>query len=438
VVVTNKNNNMSDLSTADALAQISVGSLGESVFESVEQAAPIAVFQLKYDCIADTNPKKINLGVGAYRTDQGKPWPLPVVREAERQIATDKSLDKEYLPTCGLPAFVKASTELLLGADHPAFAEDRVDGAQSISGTGALMLSAHFLVNFYGDRAETPVYVSKQTWGNHRAIFKRAGFKNIRDYAYWDADKLGLDINGMLDNLQNAPVGSIVILHGCAHNPTGCDATREQWVEIFKILISRKLFPIFDNAYQGFATGDPDFDAWAIRLYAQTGNEMFVTQSYAKNFGLYNERTGCLAMICQNREVINRMKSQITLVIRQLYSSPPVHGALIVSRVLNTPELKAEWLENIKTMSGRIMEMRTLLKGKLDEYEPSGSNRTWDHIVSQIGMFSFTGLNKNQCAWMKNERSIYLMDNGRISMAGVTGTNADYLAKCMVESFEHA
>jgi len=423
------------ISTEAALSQLKANNSDNSCFDGVAQAAPIPVFQLKYDCIADNNPKKINLGVGAYRTDQGKPWPLPVVREAERQIAEDKTLDKEYLPSTGLPAFVKASTELLLGIDHPAFKDDRVDGVQSISGTGALMLSAHFLVSFYGKGADTPVYVSKQTWGNHRAIFKKAGFKNIVDYAYWDAQNLNLNINGMLSDLRAAPEGSIVILHGCAHNPTGCDATREQWIEIFNILISRNLFPIFDNAYQGFATGDPDYDAWAIRLFAQTGNEMFVTQSYAKNFGLYNERVGCLAMVCKSREVINRMKSQLTLIVRHLYSNPPVHGALIVSRVLNNPSLRAQWMDNIRTMSGRILEMRALLRQNLEAID---QNRSWAHITTQIGMFSFTGLNKNQCLWMKRERSIYLMENGRISMAGVTADNAEYLARCMVDSFEHA
>jgi len=424
---------MSVLSTEDALAKIQ-GADGLSKFSDVAKAPPIKVFQLKEDCIADKNPDKINLGVGAYRTDQSKPWPLPVVLEAEKLIANNDKLDKEYLPATGLPAFTKASLELLLGADHPAIQESRTAGIQSISGTGALTLSAHFLVNFYGQREDTPVYVSQETWGNHRDIFKRAGFKNIKNYTYWSQDNWNLNISSMLNDLSSAPEGSIVILHGCAHNPTGCDPTREQWIEIFNILISRNLFPIFDNAYQGFASGDPEYDAWAIRLFARTGREAFVTQSYAKNFGLYNERTGCLAMIGKDQTTLTNMKSQIVLIIRQLYSNPPVHGALIVSTVLNDKELYAKWLDCLKVMSGRILEMRALLKENLEKRDGS---RSWSHITTQIGMFSFTGLNKAQCQWMIKERSIYLMDSGRISMCGVTSKNVEYLAASMIESFQH-
>ena len=228
-------------------------------------------------------------------------------------------LNTLHLPSTGLPEFVTASIKLLLGDDHKAITENRTTGVQSISGTGALMLAAHFLRNFYGDRENTPVYVSKETWGNHRDIFKRAGFNDLRNYSYWEQNSLSLNIDGLLEDLNSAPQGSIVILHGCAHNPTGCDPTRKQWVEIFKIVISRKLFPIFDNAYQGFASGDPSYDAWAIRLFAETGCEAFVTQSYAKNFGLYNERVGCLAMVGRSADILNKMKSQIVLIVRQLY-----------------------------------------------------------------------------------------------------------------------
>lgn len=425
---------MAELSTQDALQAIGAVQQAESCFSHVSQAPPITVFKLKDDYIKDTNPNKINLGVGAYRTGEGKPWPLPVVKAAEKLIVADTSLNKEYLPSTGLPEFVSASIKLLLGDDHKSISENRTAGIQSISGTGALTLAAHFLRNFYGDRENTPVYVSKETWGNHRDIFKRAGFNDLRNYSYWDNSSLSLNINGLLDDLNNAPEGSIIILHGCAHNPTGYDPTREQWIEIFKILIGRKLFPIFDNAYQGFASGDPAYDGWAMRLFADTGCEMFVTQSYAKNFGLYNERCGCLTMIGKSEETLNKMKSQIVLIVRQLYSNPPAHGARIVATVLNTPELYDQWRDNIKTMSDRIIAMRSLLRSDLEKLD---SARSWKHITTQIGMFSFTGLNKNQCEWMKAERSIYLLNTGRISMAGVNESNVQYLAKSMTESFEH-
>lgn len=425
---------MADFGTLDAIQALGLVEQKDSVFGHVTQAPPITVFKLKDDYVADTNPDKINLGVGAYRTGEGKPWPLPVVKAAEKLIVADESLNKEYLPSTGLPEFVTASIKLLLGDDHKAITENRTTGVQSISGTGALMLAAHFLRNFYGDRENTPVYVSKETWGNHRDIFKRAGFNDLRNYSYWEQNSLNLNIDGLLEDLNSAPQGSIVILHGCAHNPTGCDPTRKQWVEIFKIVISRKLFPIFDNAYQGFASGDPSYDAWAIRLFAETGCEAFVTQSYAKNFGLYNERVGCLAMVGRSADILNKMKSQIVLIVRQLYSNPPVHGARIVATVLNTPELYDQWRENIKTMSTRILAMRDLLRSELEQLD---SERSWQHITTQIGMFSFTGLNKNQCEWMKAEKSIYLLNTGRISMAGVNESNVQYLAKGMVDSFEH-
>lgn len=425
---------MAELSTQDALSAIGTVPQADSCFSHVAQAPPITVFQLKDDYLKDSNPQKINLGVGAYRTGEGKPWPLPVVKAAEKLIVANETLNKEYLPSTGLPEFVSASIELLLGKDHKAISENRTAGVQSISGTGALTLAAHFLRNFYGERENTPVYVSKETWGNHRDIFKRAGFQDLRNYTYWDNKNLNLNIENMMKDLSEAPEGSVVILHGCAHNPTGCDPTREQWVKIFKILIGRKLFPIFDNAYQGFASGDPSYDGWAMRTFAETGAEMFVTQSYAKNFGLYNERCGCLTMIGKNQETLNKMKSQIVLIVRQLYSNPPAHGARIVSTVLNTPELYQQWRENIRTMSDRIISMRDLLRSELEKLD---SQRSWGHITTQIGMFSFTGLNKNQCEWLKAERSIYLLNTGRISMAGVNESNAKYLAESMIESFNH-
>ncbi|XP_078488641.1 aspartate aminotransferase, cytoplasmic-like [Ciona intestinalis] len=394
-----------------------------SLFADVELAAPVVVFQLTADYNADDANKKINLGVGAYRTDEGEPWVLPVVRSVEAQMAIDPALNHEYLPILGLPSFRELATQLILGKDSRAILENRAGGVQSISGTGALRLAAEFLFRFYNKREKsTPVYVSSPTWGNQTAVFKNAGFTDMRTYRYWDPETRGLDYAGMLQDMKNAPEYSIFIFHGCAHNPTGVDPAHEEWKGIATVCKERNIFPVLDCAYQGFASGDPDVDAWSARMFVDLGFEVLICQSFAKNFGLYNERVGNLTMVMRDAPTLSRCKSQVELIIRAMYSNPPHHGARVVASTLANPAFKQEWLDNLHTMSSRIKDMRQLLHSKL---RAKGTPGNWDHIINQIGMFSFTGLNASQVQYLK-KRHIYLLSSGRINMCGLTTSNMEY------------
>ncbi|TRY61538.1 hypothetical protein TCAL_04172 [Tigriopus californicus] len=402
-----------------------------SEFAVVEAAPPIEVFQLSRDCQADTHTQKINLGVGAYRTPEGKPWILPVVKKAEAQLAKDidaETINHEYLPVLGLDSFATAATSMVLGKDSPALKEERAFGVQSLSGTGALRNGAEFL---FRQLKRTVFYFSDPTWGNHGLIFKNAGFTDARKYRYWNKDTCGFNFEGMIEDLQNAPEGAVIILHACAHNPTGIDPSQEQWGKIADVMQEKKLFPFFDCAYQGFASGDLDQDAWAVRFFVERGFEMFCSQSFSKNFGLYNERAGNLTVVVKDKSLIENMKSQITLIVRAMYSNPPAHGGRIVDLVLKDEQLFKEWCECIKVMSSRIIEMRQGLRERLEKLSTPGQ---WNHITEQIGMFSFTGLTPEMCQFLLKEKHVYLLKNGRISMCGVTPSNLDYLAESINEA----
>ncbi|VEN57843.1 unnamed protein product [Callosobruchus maculatus] len=399
-----------------------------SQFEDVELGPPIEVFLMNKLYNEDSFPNKVNLGVGAYRTNEGKPWVLPVVRIAEQALANDEILNKEYLPVLGLETFAVAATKMLLGVDNMAIIDNRAFGVQCLSGTGSLRVGAEFLAKVLGRKI---FYYSNPTWENHKLVFKNAGFEEGREYRYWCSKSRGLDINGMLEDLRNAPEGSVIILHSCAHNPTGCDPSPEQWDKIAEVMKERRLFPFFDSAYQGFASGDLDKDAAAVRNFANKGFELFCAQSFAKNFGLYNERVGNLTVILNNVDLVPNVKSQLTLLIRGMYSNPPSHGARIVSYVLSNKDLYDQWRENIRTMSSRIIQMRQLLR---DNLERLGTPGDWRHITQQIGMFSYTGLNVLQSENMVKKHHVYMLKSGRISMCGITPSNVEYVAKSIHET----
>ncbi|XP_072318657.1 aspartate aminotransferase, cytoplasmic-like [Eucyclogobius newberryi] len=399
-----------------------------SLFADVPQAPPVAVFKLTADFREDSHPQKVNLGVGAYRTDDCLPWVLPVVKKVERLIVEDESLNHEYLPILGLPEFRSAASKVALGDDSPAISENRVGAVQCLGGTGALRIGADFLRRWYNgtNNTSTPVYVSAPTWENHNGVFADAGFKDIRPYHYWDGKKRGLDLDGLVDDLEKAPEHSIFVLHACAHNPTGTDPTPDEWKKIAEIMKRRNLFVFFDSAYQGFASGSLEKDAWAIRYFVSLGFELLVAQSFSKNFGLYNERVGNLTVVARDSENLTRILSQMEKIVRTTWSNPPSQGARIVSKTLNSPELFAEWQGNVKTMADRVLLMRDQLRAKLLAL---GTPGTWDHITAQIGMFSFTGLNPKQVEYMVKERHVYLMASGRINMCGLTSKNIDYVAQ---------
>ncbi|CAG2175711.1 unnamed protein product [Oppiella nova] len=396
-----------------------------SRFDCVESGPAIEIFALSKAFKEDTFPQKVDLGIGAYRTNEAKPWVLPVVRKAELEIASDESLNHEYLGQLGDELFSSSATKMLLGSDSKAIAENRAFGIQCLSGTGALRIGADFLRRNAGFKI---VYISDPSWPNHRLLFLHAGFQEVRTYRYWDAPNRQLHFDGMLEDLRNAPEDSVVVLHACAHNPTGIDPTADQWKAIADVMEEKKLFPFFDCAYQGFASGDLDRDANSFRTFVDRGFETLCAQSFAKNFGLYNERIGNLTVVLKNPSPVVNVRSQITLLVRGNYSNPPVHGARIVGKVLNDAQLNQEWKNCIKLMSGRIQDMRKVLR---ENIEKLGTPGKWSHITEQIGMFSYTGLNGPQIKHLVDNYHIYLPKDGRISLSGINTNNVEYVAKAI-------
>ncbi|KAL2872514.1 aspartate aminotransferase [Aspergillus lucknowensis] len=408
-----------------------MGSSGGPVFStSVVPSAPEdPLFGLAQAYRQDPSDKKVDLVIGAYRDDNAKPWVLPVVKKADDLIRNDPNLNHEYLPIKGLAEYTLAAQKLIVGPQSPAIAENRVSTFQTISGTGAVHLGALFLSKFHPSRPT--LYLSSPTWANHHQIFTNVGF-SLANYPYFDAKTKGLDFNGMLTSLRSAPKGSIILLHACAHNPTGVDLTQEQWKEVAVVLRERDHFPFFDCAYQGFASGDLNRDAWAIRYFVEQGFELCIAQSFAKNFGLYGERTGAFHFVSapgpEATQSNAHVASQLAILQRSEISNPPAYGARIASRVLNDPALFAQWEEDLRTMSGRIAEMR---KGLRQRLEAKGTPGSWVHITDQIGMFSFTGLTEPQVKILREKWHVYMTKNGRISMAGLNTHNLDYFAEAV-------
>ncbi|GAA5825515.1 hypothetical protein JCM5353_002323 [Sporobolomyces roseus] len=409
------------------------------VFHSTPLAPADPIFALTAGYQSDQFPQKVNLGVGAYRDDQGKPFVLPTVRKAKKILADDDTLDHEYLPIAGLPGFVNATSKLIFGKDSPAIKEGRVSTIQTISGTGANHYGGAFLERFYepwqGKKAEDKIiYISNPTWANHKSIFSNVGLKTV-DYPYYDPSTIGLNLSKFLEFLQQAPEQSVFLLHACAHNPTGVDPTRDEWKEISRIFKEKKHFAFFDCAYQGFASGSLDNDAWAVRHFVSTGIPLLVCQSYAKNAGLYGERIGALNIVASHSGKeeggSERIKSQLLILQRQEISNPPTFGARIMSLILNDEKLFGEWCNDIETMAHRIISMRSKLFELLtNTYKtPSPGPNGWNHVKDQIGMFTFTGLNPEQCKKLVENGHIYLTGNGRVSMAGLNNNNIEYVAE---------
>ncbi|OBT56527.1 hypothetical protein VE04_03315 [Pseudogymnoascus sp. 24MN13] len=390
--------------------------------DAVPQAPEDPLFGLMAAYRADTFDKKVDLGIGAYRDDNAKPWVLPVVKKADDILRNDPALNHEYLPIAGLPDFTSAAARVMLGADSPAIKEKRVTSVQTISGTGACHLGGMFLSRFY--KPKPTIYLSNPTWANHNQIFTNAGL-SIAQYPYFSASTKGLDFDGMKKTLQEAPDRAVILLHACAHNPTGVDPTQEQWKEIASIMRAKKQFPFFDSAYQGFASGDLAKDAWAVRYFVDQGFEMCLAQSFAKNLGLDDERAA-LPLMPQRPSPASPRNWPSSSALR---SRPrPADAARIASTILNDEGLFSQWEEDLRTMSGRIEEMRKALRGKLEEL---GTPGTWSHITEQIGMFSFTGLTEAQVLKIRKDAHVYMTKNGRISMAGLNTGNVEYVARAV-------
>lgn len=398
-------------------------------FNHVKQAPADPILSLSIGYKNDKDPNKVNLGIGAYRSEDGKPYVFPVVRLAEQKIANNTSLDKEYAPIDGEAAFNKGARGVLFGWNHKDVTSGRVATCQTLSGTGALRVIAEFLAK----HRPSPIYVSNPTWGNHNQVFATAGLQ-IRQYRYFDKKTKGLDINGMLEDLRNATPGSVVLLHTCAHNPTGVDPTLDQWKDIAAVCRERSLFPFFDTAYQGFVSGDLDKDGVGLRYFLEQGFDMVIAQSFAKIMGLYGERTGALHVVCNNKGIADKVLSQLKIIIRSNYSSPPRHGARIAGMILNDPSLRQQWLDELVNVTIRMNEMRKLLRAALERV---GAKGTWDHVTTQIGMFSFTGLTTTQSSAMVSKHHVYMTKNGRISVAGLTKQNVEYVARAIKDVTEN-
>lgn len=397
-----------------------------SQLSSVEQAPSDLVLGITEAFKADTSSDKLNLGVGAYRTEELNPYILNVVQKAERRII-DRNENKEYLPIEGLASFRKATADLLFGSDSPALQQGRIATLQALSGTGSLAVAAQFIHQFIPNAA---VYVSDPSWPNHHNIFKLAGVET-RKYRYFDSKTVGLDFDGMIADIKAAPSGSIILLHGCAHNPTGIDPTKEQWTTIADTIESCGHIAFFDVAYQGFATGDLDTDAYAPRYFDARGLEFLVAQSYSKNLGLYGERVGAINIVTADAETAGRVLSQLKRLARAIWSNPPTHGARIVSEVVNDAALFEEWKEEMRLMSGRIMNVRKVL---YDHLVALNGDRDWGFVTSQIGMFTFTGLTSKQVENMTAAHHVYMTKDGRISLAGLNKAKAEFLARAIDDS----
>jgi aspartate/tyrosine/aromatic aminotransferase len=381
--------------------------------------------------MADPDPRKINLGVGAYRTEEGKPMVLDVVKKAEEKILaeTGTTIFKEYSTIDGPPLLKTLTQKLAFGEDCEAVASSRIASAQGLSGTGSLRVAGEFIKAYLKPEAHE-IWVSNPTWGNHNTIFQKAGL-DVKEYNYYQPETRGFNFDGMMKALkEEASPGSVVVLHACAHNPTGVDPTEEQWRAIAAVMQERRLVPLLDSAYQGYASGSLDKDAFAIRLFQSMGFEMFLCQDFAKNLGIYGERMGMLHIVCPSKSEAEIVLSQVKMVIRPMYSSPPIHGALLVMKVLGEPEMFAAWKAELAAMAQRILEVRDLLRKGL---EAKGTPGTWNHITDQIGMFSFTGLTPAMCECLISEHHVYLLKSGRISLAGLNKGNIEYMINAVDE-----
>jgi aspartate/tyrosine/aromatic aminotransferase len=394
-----------------------------SFTDSIEAAPADAILGINQAFKKDTDARKVNVCVGAYRSDDGKPYILNCVKAAQAKIAADKGLNLEYLPQRGDQEFAALSRAVLMGKDATPIKENRVATVQTLSGTGSLRIGAAFIAAFL----KKTVYVSTPTWGTHNTILKHAGVA-AATYKYWDAKSRGLDFAGMMADINGAPNGSIFLLHACAHNPTGVDPTPDQWAQISKAIKSKGHIAWFDSAYQGFASGDLDKDALAVQMFIKDGHDIMASVSYAKNFGLYGERVGSFSVCCGSTVNRDAVLTQLDIIIRNLYSNPRLQGMRIVKTVLQDPELTQMWRDDMVTMSSRINEMRTALRSELERIGTPGD---WSHITSQIGMFSFTGLSPEQSTAMLEKHHIYMLKNGRISMAGINSKNVKYVAECI-------
>jgi len=390
-----------------------------SILSRVEMAPGDPILGVTEAFVADQNPRKVNLGVGVYYDDNGKVPLLECVKRAEK-LRVESLPTRPYLPIDGLATYDRAVQELVFGAETPALREKRIVTVQALGGTGGLKIGADFIKRF------TPgaeLWISDPSWENHRQLFEAAGFK-VNNYPYYDAATRGVNFAGMLQAFRALPAGTVVVLHACCHNPTGADLSEQQWQQVLEVVRERGLLPFLDLAYQGFGDG-VDADGYAARLFARSMSPVFLSSSFSKSFSLYGERVGALSVICASADEAARTLSQMKRIVRTNYSNPPTHGSQVVAAVLGTPDLRALWEQELSSMRERIKAMRKALAAKIKERVPSAD---FGFVIAQRGMFSYSGLTKEQVARLRKDYSIYAIDTGRICVAALNTKNIDYVA----------
>ncbi|NDU92090.1 MAG: aspartate/tyrosine/aromatic aminotransferase [Ferrovum sp.] len=395
-----------------------------SLFSSIEMAPRDPILGITEAYNADTNPAKVNLGVGVYTDDSGKVPLLECVKRAEAQLTAAAS-PRSYLPIDGLASYDKLVQTLVFGADAPAITEGRAITVQSLGGTGGLKIGADFLKRFSPD---TEVWISDPSWENHRALFESAGFV-VKTYPYYDAASHGVNFTSMLNALEGAKAGTVIVLHACCHNPSGVDLTDSQWEQIIEVVSRCQLVPFLDLAYQGFSRSISE-DGAIVRRFAAAGGVLLVSNSFSKSFSLYGERIGAFNLVASSRDEAQRILSQIKRVVRANYSNPPTHGAQIVATVLGTPELRALWEQELSGMRDRIKAMRQSFVTKLKVRLPT---HDFSFVAHQNGMFSFSGLSQVQVARLKSDFSVYAVDSGRICVAALNTRNIDTVVEAIAQ-----
>ena len=395
-----------------------------SLFSAVEMAPRDPILGLNEQFNADTNPSKVNLGVGVYFDDNGKLPLLECVQKAEDALMA-KPTPRGYLPIDGIAAYDSAVKALVFGAESDVVQSGRVSTVQAIGGTGGLKIGADFLKKV---SPNAKVLISDPSWENHRAIFQNAGFE-VGNYRYYAAATRSIDFDGMLADLKAAAPGTIVVLHACCHNPTGYDLTPAQWDQVVEVVKAGNLTAFLDMAYQGFGHGIAE-DGAVIGKFVAAGLNIFVSTSFSKSFSLYGERVGALSVVASDKDEAARVLSQLKIVIRTNYSNPPTHGGAVVAAVLNNPELRALWEKELGEMRVRIKAMRQTL---VDGLKAAGVQQDMSFMTQQIGMFSYSGLTKEQMVRLRSEFGVYGTDTGRMCVAALNSKNIDYVCQAIAK-----
>ncbi|HID70943.1 MAG TPA: aspartate/tyrosine/aromatic aminotransferase [Desulfobacterales bacterium] len=397
------------------------------MWKSIQPAPPDSILGLTEEFKKDQNPQKVNLGVGVYKDDDGNTPVLSCVKAAEKELL-EKQTSKSYLPISGDAAYAAAVQRLIFGEDNDVITAKRAATIHAPGGTGALRVGGDLIHKFTPDAR---VWVSSPTWANHNGIFGAAGFE-ISQYGYYNPEQKSLDFDKMMTDLGKIPAGDVVVLHACCHNPSGVDLDSGQWKKVADLAAEKAWIPFLDFAYQGFGDG-VDEDRFAVEQFAAAGVDFFVASSFSKNFGLYNERTGAITVITPTAEEASVAMSHLKTVVRTNYSNPPAHGGLVATMILDTPDLRKMWLEELAAMRDRIVNMRKSLVAGL---AAQGVEGDFSFIEKQRGMFSFSGWSDDVVSRLRKDSNIYVVGGGRINLAGLTTSNIEYVCKAVADAMK--